>query len=223
MPSARAISPRSRSTSASRLPSTRGRSGRTTAAKMRRSSSEPSSTSTPLRRKICAASWTRSSASASSANRSSGSGHGETMSRALRSGSCVQISSVTCGSIGCRSPSSRSRAMSAVAASVLVVLVETRLDRLGVPVAEVVERQVVEDVRRRREVESAPGVLELRAGGVDAGEDPALLEIARTCVRPRAGLRSGGSVARRSRACSRACGPPRSCRTRSGRPGSTRS
>ena len=53
---------RSRSISASRLPSTRARSGRTTAAKMRRSSSEPSSTWTPLRRKICAASWTRSSA-----------------------------------------------------------------------------------------------------------------------------------------------------------------
>jgi hypothetical protein len=71
------------------------RSGRTTAAKILRSSSEPSSTWTPLRRKICAASWTRSSAAASAANRSSGSGQGETISRDWRAGSCDQISSVT--------------------------------------------------------------------------------------------------------------------------------
>ena len=84
--SARATSLRRRSISASRLPSTFARLGRTTAAKIRRSSSEPSSTWTPLRRKICAASCTRSSAPASSANRASGSGHGETISRASRSG-----------------------------------------------------------------------------------------------------------------------------------------
>ena len=58
---------------------------RTTASKMRRSSSG-SSTTTPLRRAISAASRTRSSAPASSAKRASGSGHGETIRRASRSG-----------------------------------------------------------------------------------------------------------------------------------------
>ena len=56
------------------------------------------------------------------------------------------------------------------------MLVEPRLDRLGVPVAEVVEREVVEHVRRRREVERAPRLLDLLAREIDPGQDPALLE-----------------------------------------------
>ena len=44
-----------------------------------------------------------------------GSGHGATISRVSRPGSCVQISSVTCGMTGWRSLSSRSSAASAVA------------------------------------------------------------------------------------------------------------
>ena len=114
-----------------------------------RSSSEPSSTWTPLRRKICAASCTRSSAPRRRRTRWSGSGHGETIRRASRAGSCDQISSVTCGITGCSSASSRSSAASAVASRVLVAVVEPRLDRLRVPVAEVVEREVVEHRRRR--------------------------------------------------------------------------
>ena len=57
-----------------------------------------------------------------------------------------------------------------------VGLAQARLDRLEVPVAEVVEREVVEPVDRVREVEACEIVLELRAGRVDAGEDPALLD-----------------------------------------------
>ena len=144
------------------------------------------------------------------------------MSRASRAGSCDQISSVTCGITGCSSASSRSSAASAVAAG-LVVLVQPRLDRLRVPVAEVVEREVVERVRRRGEVEPAPGVLDVGSRRHRCGEDPALLEVARARLRRDTPRRSGGSAARRSRACSRACDPPRSSRTRSGRPASTSS
>ena len=115
MPSARAISLRNRSRSASTSPFARARSGRTTASKIRRSSSEPSPTRTPLRRNICAASCTWTRAPRSPAKRSSGSGHGDTIRRAARVGSCAQISSVTCGSTGCSSASSRSSAASAVA------------------------------------------------------------------------------------------------------------
>ena len=61
----------------------------------------------------------------------------------------------------------------------LVAVVQPRLDRLGVPVAEVVEREVVERRRRLGEVEAAPGVLELGASRVEAREDPALLEALR--------------------------------------------
>ena len=60
-----------------------------------------------------------------------------------------------------------------------VAVVEPRLDRLRVPVAEVVEREVVERRRRLGEVEACPRVLELGTRGVEAREDPALLEVAR--------------------------------------------
>ena len=124
---------------------------------------------------------------------------------------------------GGAAPSSRSSAASAVAIARRLVLVQSRLDRLGVPVAEVVEREVVEHVRRRREVEGAPRLLDLRPGerrsgpGSNAPRAPSARAPAR---RPR---RSAGSGGRRSRACSRACAPPRSRPERSARPGSTRS
>ncbi len=65
-------------------------------------------------------------------------------------------------------------------AGVVVAVVEPLLDRLGVPVAEVVEREVVEDTGRGGEVEPAPRLLDVRAGGVEPREDPALLERRRT-------------------------------------------
>ena len=179
MPSERATSLRSRSISASRLSSTRARSGRTTAAKMRRSSSEPSSTWTPLRRKICAASCTRSSALASAANRVVGLGprrHDQPRLaiRELRPDLLrhvrhhrVQEREQTLE----RGERGRDRR--------LVTVVEPRLDRLGVPVAEVVEGEVVERGRRLREVEPRPGVLELGTCLVEPREDPALLEALR--------------------------------------------
>ena len=54
---------------------------------------------------------------------------------------------------GCRRASRRSSAASAVAQAGGLALVQPRLDGLRVPVAEVVEREVVEHVRRGREVE----------------------------------------------------------------------
>ena len=91
-----------------------------------------------------------------------------------------------------------------------LVLVEPRLDRLGVPVAEVVEREVVEHVRRGREVERAP-TPPRPAPARDRSGPGSSAPRARSARRPaRCPRRSGGSAARRSRACSRACGPPRS-------------
>ena len=82
--SARAISPRSRSRSASTSPSRCGaRSGFTTALKMR-SSSPSSDGSTALRRNRSAATLTRSSAPASAA--SPATGHGATIRRVSRAG-----------------------------------------------------------------------------------------------------------------------------------------
>src|SRR6188508_783300 len=60
-----------------------------------------------------------------------------------------------------------------------IAVVEPRLDRLRVPVAEVVEGEVVEGGRRLGEVEARPGVLDLGSSRVDASEDPPLLEIPR--------------------------------------------
>src|SRR5262245_24777666 len=55
-------------------------------------------------------------------------------------------------------------------------LAQARLDRLAVPVAEVVERQVVETVDRVREVECAEVDVDLFPRPVEPGEDPALLD-----------------------------------------------
>ena len=55
-----------------------------------------------------------------------------------------------------------------------VAFVEARLDRLGVPVAEVVEGDVVEPGHDAGVVEGAEALLDLGAGGFEAGQDPAL-------------------------------------------------
>ncbi len=99
------------------------------------------------------------------------------MRRVFRAGRFVQISSVTCGMIGCRRASRRSSATSAVAAGGRVLLVEPRLDRLGVPVAEVVEREPVDGVHGAGELERLDRVPDLARGGVDARQDPALLHL----------------------------------------------
>ena len=61
-------------------------------------------------------------------------------------------------------------------ARVGVAVVEPRLDRLGVPVAEVVEGEVVELVDEVREVELAEQPLDLALRLREPREDPALLE-----------------------------------------------
>src|SRR5437667_12186789 len=65
----------------------------------------------------------------------------------------------------------------------LVAVVEARLDRLREPVAEVVEGEPVQLLRRVREVELAEQALDLALGGRQARENPALLELARLLVR----------------------------------------
>ncbi len=89
---------------------------------------------------------------------------------------CDQISSVTCGRTGCSRASRRSSAASAVAIAARVVGVEPRLDRLGVPVAEVVEGEVVERVGDVGEVEPRQELLDLGPRLVDPRDDPRLLE-----------------------------------------------
>ncbi len=60
-----------------------------------------------------------------------------------------------------------------------VARVQTGLDRLGVPVAEVVEGEVVEPLDDMGEVEAREQLLDLPAQPVDPSQDPALLERAR--------------------------------------------
>jgi hypothetical protein len=57
-----------------------------------------------------------------------------------------------------------------------ILLGESRLDRLEEPIAEVVEGEVVETIDCVREVVRGEVGLELGARGVDAREDPALLD-----------------------------------------------
>ena len=111
-------------------------------------------------------------------------------------GRCDQISSVTCGITGWRSFEQPLERGERRRARVRVAAVEPRLDRLGVPVAEVVERQVVERARRRRELELGDRVLELGPRGVEPGEDPPLLDVARPTLRLRVARRCRGSGAR---------------------------
>ena len=63
-----------------------------------------------------------------------------------------------------------------------VGLAEARLDRLEIPVAEVVEGQVVEPFGGVREVELREVALDLGPRRVDARENPALLERRRALV-----------------------------------------
>ena len=141
----------------------------------------------------------------------------------LRFGKCDQISSVTCGIMRVQQSEQELERAQCGRTRVGLAVVEARLDGLGIPVAEVVERQVVEDACRRREVEPRPCLLDCCPRCVDPREDPALLERGWPRLWARRPPRSGGSGARRSRACSRACAPPRPRRPRSGRPGSRRS
>src|SRR5581483_8298233 len=107
-----------------------------------------------MRAAVCAV----ASVSRSDSYRESGSGHGPAMRRV--SWNCDQISSVTCGITGWRIASSRSSAANAL-------LAESGLDRLEVPVAEVVERQVVEAIDGMCEVEPVEVGLDLGARRVD--------------------------------------------------------
>ena len=205
MRSARATSPRSRSISAAALPFTGARSGRTTAAKMRRSSSEPSSTWTPLHRK----SAPPPGRGRARPRRRPARRHRATPPRSgAPSWNCDQISSVTCGITGWRI-ASRARARQCRRAARPRPVVQPRLDRLGVPVAEVVERDVVEAIGRIGEVErckrsSSPRRVRPAGRGSSAPRRPAAARRG-ACRR-----RAGGSAAPRSRACSRASAPPRS-------------
>src|SRR5205823_13059592 len=70
---------------------------------------------------------------------------------------------------------------------ILVTVVETRFDRLGVPVTEVVEREVVEGVDGVGEVEAAERGLDLCPRRVDPREDPALNRLPRTRLLPGTG------------------------------------
>ena len=183
----------------------RRRSGLTTASKIR-FSSPSSATSAPLRRKVAAALWTRSIASAAAGSPRRGAGPGaEDQPRVV-----VELRPDLLGHVrehrmeqGEQPLERRERRRDRGG----VVGVEPRLDRLGVPVAEVVEGQVVERVGGMREVEARQQLLELGARLVDPADDPALLER----LGPELGLDrrrpSGGSAARRSRACSRASPP----------------
>ena len=62
---------------------------------------------------------------------------------------------------------------------VVVLLVEPGLDRLRVPVAEVVEREVVEPLGGRCEAERGEIGLDLGSNGLEPSEDPALDRVAR--------------------------------------------
>ncbi len=97
---------------------------------------------------------------------------------------------------------------------------EPRLDRLGVPVAEVVEGQVVERVAPTARSRSAPSA---SSSSARVASSRARIQRSSSVARPRVGLdvaAPGAAGARRSRACSRACAPPRSRPRRSARPGS---
>ena len=182
IPSERATSFRSRATSSSRLPFTGSLSGWTTMSKTR-FASPSSSTTTPLRRAMAAASRTRSSASRSAAKRSSGSGHGVTISRLSRAG---KLGPDLLGHVRHHRVQQREQPLERRESrrrGVRVVLVEPRLRRLRVPVAEVVEGEAVELLHGRGEVEPRPGPLDLRAGRVEPRQDPALLERPRPRVR----------------------------------------
>ena len=77
------------------------------------------------------------------------SGHGATISRVRVAGRFDQISSVTCGMHRVQQRQQPLERRGRRRARVGVAVVEARLDRLEVPVAEVVEGEVVELVRRR--------------------------------------------------------------------------
>ena len=99
-----------------------------------------------------------------------------------------------------------------------VLLGEPRLDRLEVPVAEVVEREVVEPLDAVREVEGARGRPRTRRASRRCARGSSAPRPT-TAARPARPRRPAAGAGSRSRACSRASAPPRSCRTRSDDPG----
>ena len=206
--SARAISPRSRSRSASTLPFAFCRSGLTTTSKMRRSSLARAG-----RARRCAGRSRRPPArrrahppSASSP----ASGQGATISRvrAGRAGASRSPRSRAAWPDG--AASAAARAPRAPSPARRRRRRKPRLDRLRVPVAEVVEGQVVELVDEVGEVERGEVPLDLALGLREAGEDPPLLERSRSLRRPRRLRRDQEQASSRSRASARASGPPRS-------------
>src|SRR5919108_5914320 len=70
-------------------------------------------------------------------------------------------------------------------ARVFITAVQARLDRFGVPVAEVVERDAVELRREPPEVEALPGFGVLRVESIEPPDDPLLLEALGPDRRPR--------------------------------------
>ena len=67
-----------------------------------------------------------------------------------------------------------------------VLRVQSGLDRLGVPVAEIVEGEVVERVDRRREAVLTEAALDLLAHAVDTPQNPPLERLARSGFQRRA-------------------------------------
>ena len=80
-------------------------------------------------------------------------------------------------------------------AGVGITVVEPRLDRLRVPVAEIVEREAIQRVCAGGELESAPELLELGSRGIETGEDPLFLQ-----SRGRSSGQASAAFARISRA-----------------------
>ena len=194
------------------------RSGLTTASKIRRSSSPSSFGSTPLRRNITAASCTRSSASGLAVVaglRPRRHDQPRLARRELRPDLLGDVRHHRMQQLE-QALERRERGR----ARVRVARVQARLDRLGVPVAEVVEGQVVELARRRAEVELVEVRLDRALRRREPREDPALLERRRTLGGLGARVLRAAAGAR-SRACSRACVPPRSRLPRTPRPAPT--
>ena len=137
-----------------RCRSTFARSGRTTASKIR-FSSPSSSTRTPLRRKIAAASCTRvERVEVARVGRRPPPATATTIRRSL-----VELRPDLLGHVRHHRVQEREQALERGERGrgrVLVAVAEPRLDRLGVPVAEVVEGEPVERLHGVREVERGP-------------------------------------------------------------------
>ena len=147
-----------------------------------------------------------------------------------RSPKRCQISSVTNGITGCRSRSVRSRIHARTfAASVAhgrVLRPQPLLLHLETPVAELGPEEPVHGLRGRRELVAIERRVHLGDAALVPREQPALRRrepILRRELRLAARERPAGRAARRSRSCSRSCGPLGSSRPRAGCPAARRS